>query len=205
MASQFYTHVTFPYVSIQNICSWEHSSTICAIGARKAVKMGKNDFVWYCAGPWAERPFVRTVIQKLNDAGWSTCSRWAEPDNPDVADDDPEREEKLRIQAIRDIEDVITADGLIYVNTGHKSEGKATELGISIAMLKPIVIVGGRENNIFLNLSIPAFPTTEEAVAWLAGDGQAYIEWVQHNQQCHFEGGSYLPASQEGKIEYQSE
>ena len=147
------------------------------------------NFTWYVAGPWAERPFVRTVIQKLNDAGWATNSRWADPDNPDVAEDDPERDKRLRLQAVRDIEDVIKAHGLIYVNTGHKSEGKATELGISIATLKPIIIVGEgwRANNIFLNLNIPAYRTIEEAIVWLEGDGEDYINWVGAEQIRHME------------------
>ena len=164
-----------------------------------------RDFTFYVAGPWAERPFVRGVIQKLNDAGWSTCSRWAEPDNPDVADDDPERETKLREQAIRDVEDVLKADGLIYVNTGRKSEGKATELGISIATLKPIIIVGGRENNIFLHMRIPAYPTIEDVLEWLEGDGQAYIEWVEGAQQRHLMEVAHIALMPEVEIEYPSE
>ena len=146
-----------------------------------------ENFTFYVCGPWAERPFVREVIQKLNQAGWATNSRWAEPDNPDVADDDPERDQKLRAQAIRDVEDVVKADGLIYVNAGYKSEGKATELGISIAMLKPIVIVGEglRSNNIFLNLNIPAHRTVEEAIEWLEGEGQLYLSWVESQQTMH--------------------
>ena len=127
-----------------------------------------HNFNFYVAGPWADRPNVRTIIEKVEAAGYQTCSRWAEPDNPDVAEDDPEKATKLRDQAMRDVEDVIMADGLIYVNS-LKSEGKATELGISIAMLKPIVVIGGRENNIFLNLNIPAYPTVEEALEWLKG------------------------------------
>lgn len=147
------------------------------------------NFTFYVAGPWAERPFVREIIQKLNDADWKTNSRWADPSNPDVAEDDPERDKQLRFQAVRDIEDVVKADGLIYVNTGLKSEGKATELGISIAMLKPIVIVGEglRSNNIFLNLNIPAHRTIEEALVWLEGDGEFYINWVESEQIRHME------------------
>ena len=144
-------------------------------------------FIFYVAGPWQDRPLVREVIQKLNDAGWKTNSRWAAEDNPDVAADDPERDAKLRFQAVRDVEDVIRADGLIYVNTGHKSEGKATELGICIATLKPIVIVGGRENNIFLNLRIPAYPSIEDVIEWLKGEGLKYIEWVQQRQVVYAE------------------
>lgn len=143
-----------------------------------------TDFTFYVAGPFADRPHVREIIAKINAAGWRTCSRWADSDNPDIDPDDPEREAKLRLQAIRDIEDVVKADGLIYVNS-QKSEGKATELGISIAMLKPVIIIGTRENNIFLNLRIPAYPTIEDALEWLKGAGALYLQWVLQQQLEH--------------------
>lgn len=146
--------------------------------------MAIDGFTFYVAGPWDHKAEVYAEIKKLRAAGWQTNSRWAEPENPDVAPDDPERNAKLRAQALRDVEDVMRADGLFYINSKY-SEGKATELGLSIATLKPIVVVGGdrgREGNIFLNLSIPLFKTTEEAIEWLNGEGQNYIAWVQQKQ-----------------------
>ena len=155
-----------------------------------------HNFNWYVAGPWLDRPNVREIITKIEAAGYQTCSRWAEIDNPDVAEDDPERVQKLRDQAMRDVEDVIMADGLIYVNS-LKSEGKATELGISIAMLKPIIIIGGRETNIFLNINIPAYPTIEEALEWLKDEGMAYIAWVTEQRMTHLQrmGSTVVPHS----------
>ena len=78
------------------------------------------------------------------------------------------------------------ADGLIYVNGDQKSEGKATELGMCMAMLKPIIVIGGRQNNLFLNLNIPAFPSIEDALIWLKGDGQYYLAFVQSKQEEFF-------------------
>ena len=141
----------------------------------------KSSFVWYCAGPWAHRPQVREIIAKINAAGWKTNSRWAEIDNPDIDPADPERRTKLREQAIRDVRDVFEADGLIYVNS-KASDGKSTELGMSLATLKPVLIIGDRKNNIFLNLEIPAFATVEELLLWLEGDGQYYLNFVQAKQ-----------------------
>ena len=136
-----------------------------------------KEFTWYVAAPWIHKDAAYETVRKIREAGWSTCSRWAEPDNPDIAKEDPDRSIKLREQAVRDIEDVISADGLIYVNSA-KSEGKATELGVSIALLKPIIIIGDRDRNIFLSLNIPAYPTIEDALKWLRGEGVFYIEWV---------------------------
>ena len=149
-----------------------------------------ENFTWYCAGPWADRPFVREIIAKIQADGWKTCSRWA--DSLDIPPDATDRQEQLRQRAARDIEDVVQSDGLIYVNSSI-SEGKSTELGLSIALLKPIIIIGERSyadrgnNNIFLNLNFPCYPTIEDALEWLKGDGQFYLEWVQERQLDHIE------------------
>lgn len=140
-----------------------------------------KNFTWYVAGPWDHRPAVREIIEKINKAGWKTNSNWAAPENPDVDPADPKRDALLKEQAIRDVKDVFEADGLIYVNS-KKSDGKATELGLALATLKPVLILGDREGNIFLNLEIPAFPTVEEMLTWLEGDGQFYINFVQAKQ-----------------------
>jgi hypothetical protein len=131
---------------------------------------------FYTAGPWKDREQVREIAEKLRAAGYTVNSRWLEVE--DVADDDPKREQYLREQAINDLEDVFKADALLYVNS-RKSEGKATELGVAIASLKPIVIVGGRENNVFLNLNIPAFPTIDEAITWMKAEEDAYVKMVK--------------------------
>ena len=129
--------------------------------------------MFYTAGPFKEQAFVRGVAEKLREAGYEVNSRWLEssPDAPEgVSMDD-----YLHQQAIRDLEDIFEADALIYVNTGYKSEGKATELGVAIATLKPIIIIGDRSNNVFLNLNIPAYPTIEEAIAWLQAEEDRHI------------------------------
>ena len=130
---------------------------------------------FYCAGPWKEQEFVKGVAGKLREAGYIVNSRWLEtssepPEGVTMAD-------YLHEQAVRDLEDVFAADALIYVNPGTLSEGKATELGIAIATLKPIIIVGenGRKGNVFLNLNIPAYPTIEEAIAWLKAEDDRHI------------------------------
>lgn len=126
--------------------------------------MGRDALKIYTAGPWADRPHVREIAQKLRDAGHEVTSRWLEVE--DVLDDDPRRDEYLRQQAIHDLEDVIEADGLVYVNS-RLSEGKATELGFAMATLKPVIIIGDRRNNVFLHLELPAFPTIDDAIVWM--------------------------------------
>lgn len=118
----------------------------------------------YLAGPWQEQAALVEMGGKLQAAGYTVTSRWL--DAGDVADDDPERETLLKQQAVNDIEDLLTSDAMIYVNSA-RSEGKATELGMAIATLKPIILIGAREHNIFLHLNMPAFPTIEEAIVWM--------------------------------------
>ena len=145
-----------------------------------------RDFTWYVAAPYIHRTQVQEHITKIHTAGWKTNSRWAEEDLSS---------ECLKNRAMIDVEGVINADGLIYVNSAL-SEGKATELGIAIALLKPIIIVGERSytersnNNIFLNLSIPVFPTIEQMLEWLAGEGQHHIAWVQEQRRRAFRLGA---------------
>jgi hypothetical protein len=120
---------------------------------------------FYTAGPWKDREQVKVVAEKLRDEGYKVNSRWL--DVPEEAPDGMAYDEYLVQQANHDLHDVVAADVLMYVNTGTLSEGKATELGIAIAMLKPIIAIGGKANNIFLNLNIPNFPTIEEAITFL--------------------------------------
>lgn len=122
----------------------------------------------YVAGPWADRDHVRDVAESLRLAGYKVDARWLTAD--DVSIDDPERSAKLKVQALNDLEDLFNSEALVYVNS-LKSEGKATELGVSIALLKPIIIIGDREGNIFLNLNMPAFPTVEAAIEWMNTQG----------------------------------
>lgn len=124
----------------------------------------------YTAGPWKDREYVREVAEKFRAAGYTVNSRWLE-----VSPDTPEgltREEYYRAQALNDLEDCLKADLLIFCNTGTMSEGKAVELGVSIATLKPIIIVGpgGRQNNIFLHLNIPHYETAEAAIEWMKSE-----------------------------------
>ena len=122
----------------------------------------------YVAGPWQDRPAVRVVADRLREVGYGVECRWL--DHDEIAEDDPKRDDYLREQALHDIQDLLSADAMVYVNS-RKSEGKATELGMAIATLKPIIIVGDRRNNIFLNLNIPAFPNIDEAIHYMAEHG----------------------------------
>ena len=127
----------------------------------------------YVAGPFADRPNVREQAEKLRAAGYNVVARWLTLDveeGPNSAGslealNMEEHQEFLREQAMNDIEDLLNADLMFIVNS-RKSEGKAVELGVAIATLKPVIMVGQR-TNVFQTLNIPRFDTTEGAIEWM--------------------------------------
>jgi len=122
----------------------------------------------YTAGPWADREIVKEIANKFRDAGYHVNSRWL-----DVSTETPDgmtSADYYRMQAHNDLEDVLRADVLIYCNTGTLSEGKATELGVAMGTMKPIVVIGNRERNIFLNFDFPFFDTAELAIEWMRSE-----------------------------------
>lgn len=121
---------------------------------------------FYTAGPFKDRDYVREVRGALQVAGYKVKADWLDID---ATSDEAVLEAYLKEMALVDLKDVIAADCLIYCNTGTLSEGKATELGVAIAMLKPVIIVGpgGRKNNIFCHLNIPYCENIDLLVAFL--------------------------------------
>lgn len=127
----------------------------------------------YVAGPFADRDKVRVIADKLREAGHRVSSSWLEIN--ELPPEGTSREEYYREQGLKDLHEVITSDMLIYCNTGTISEGKATELGVAIATLKPTIIIGDRSNNIFLHLNIPCFPDVDAAIRWMVEQKAAYM------------------------------
>lgn len=121
--------------------------------------------IFYTAGPWADREVVKGIRDKMEAAGLTVKAKWLDVVPPPA--DTEGYQAYMKEQAMVDLKGVIAADVLIYVNTGTLSEGKATELGVAMAMLKPIIIIGDRSNNIFLHLNIPCYATIEEAIDFM--------------------------------------
>lgn len=126
----------------------------------------------YTAGPFADREYVKDVRDALQAAGFKVKADWLDIDAPS---DREVSEAYLQEMAGIDYGQCSAADILVYCNTGYKSEGKATELGIALALGKPIYVVGpgGRSNNIFLNLGQPVFEDVDALIGHLiAGEMQ---------------------------------
>jgi len=122
----------------------------------------------YVAAPWVRRPEAIVIGEQFKAAGHELTSRWFYHES----DGDPMDSsgltcspESTREQALEDITDVMRADALVVLNL-QKSEGKAVETGIAIAVGIPVISVGTR-SNIFQSLGSEV-ETVEEALHVLA-------------------------------------
>ena len=92
----------------------------------------------YIAGPWARKDEAEKAAVVFERAGYIVARPWwfFEEDGTDAM------KEEL---AIADVVGVINADCVVVLNL-EKSEGKAVETGITIALGKPLIVVGERSN-----------------------------------------------------------
>lgn len=92
----------------------------------------------YIAAPWSDRSIVPAYAAVLEQASYILTHKWWEV--PEVGETE-DKHEILRQQAILDRRGVKEADVILLINSG-KSEGKAVEQGIAVALGKPIVAIG---------------------------------------------------------------
>ena len=104
----------------------------------------------YIAAPWVHKQDAIEADLLLKANGVRVVSTWYYR-NEDVPNTTQEAADDVMAEAARlDIEEVESAGTLLYLNLA-KSEGKATELGMALAMYKFIAVVGGKQNNVFLH------------------------------------------------------
>lgn len=97
----------------------------------------------YLAAPWVQRDAARETSIAFEVAGHEITEKWW--DHVEVDLDDPENHPELERQALKDVLGVASAD-LIVVLQLEKSEGKAVETGLGLALGKPVLVVGPRGN-----------------------------------------------------------
>ena len=120
----------------------------------------------YLAAPWVLKHAMPIMAKPFTDAGHTITERWWEqedkyPDYPSNQDN-PELEDI----AVSDFIGVINADALVVFNSA-KSEGKAAEVGIGIACLKPVILIGARTNIFHYMPNVHPVKDTTEALAIL--------------------------------------
>jgi len=112
----------------------------------------------YVAGKWEETEAVRAVQELVRQAGHIVSYDWTR-----YLKDLP-----LRLQAIADLEGVLQADAVIFLNH-PRCAGAFTEIGIAIGQQIPVVVVKPElKDNIFFNLDrVYSCQTASEAVQLL--------------------------------------
>lgn len=122
----------------------------------------------YLAAAWKERAMMPEIARQFEKAGHQVTHRWWEYEEPPGCnypsnDESPELEDI----AASDYIGVVQCDALVLLNT-QKSEGKAVETGIAIALGKPIILVGTRSNIFhYCGCVYPVFDVVQ-AIEWLA-------------------------------------
>lgn len=91
----------------------------------------------YCAAPWVDRAKMPEIAAKFESCGHTITHRWWLYEGSGYTA--PKAE--LAKQALSDYFGVVNCDVLVLINSS-KSEGKAVEQGVAIALEKPIVAVG---------------------------------------------------------------
>ena len=133
----------------------------------------------YVASAWVTGDQALIARDKLIRAGFEVTSRWLERvgvENPpacpgyDYTKDPNYMNNHARLESQKDIEDVSRADAVVVVNLA-KTEGKAVETGMAIALGIPVIVVGEKSNT-FHSLDAPAMrvvATIEDAIEVLRG------------------------------------
>jgi len=106
----------------------------------------------YLAAPSSQKALMPQIAAEFEAAGHTITERWWERDNF-LPYDDPNYHKarnwnNLEDQAVSDYLGVVNADAVVVINS-EVSEGKATEMGIAIALFKPIILIGQRSRNVF--------------------------------------------------------
>ena len=119
----------------------------------------------YIAAPWTHKADAARVASLLEAAGHTITKRWWEHrEVPGYLTADHSNDDELTEQALQDIDGVLTADVFVLLNY-EKSEGKAVETGIALAVGIPIIVVGGRSNLFhYLDVTLATEATLDRAI-----------------------------------------
>lgn len=104
----------------------------------------------YVASKFEEGPFVKKVMESLESAGHTITHDWTGESSAGKEGD--ELKQYLLKCATWDLEGVMSCDLLLLLNHPH-GKGMFTEMGIALALRKPVIIVKPEvANNIFFHL-----------------------------------------------------
>lgn len=135
----------------------------------------------YIAAPWVRRSEAIEIGKLFEAAGIEVTSRWffhKTTGDPNDSTGVTSPLLTIQLQAFEDIADVRRADALVVLNL-QKSEGKAVETGIAIAVGIPVISVGKR-SNIFQALGYEV-DTVDEALTIAMSIGASLEPTVTEN------------------------
>lgn len=123
----------------------------------------------YIAGRYSRRDYFREVRDRLLAAGHQVTSRWLEEDKPlqtQMGDDSDE----FYVETSRvDLEDIYNANAVLFFSedplVGTPRGGRHVEFGYALGLLKPIYVVGPRENVFHYNPLVVHFDSLEDFLA----------------------------------------
>ena len=121
-----------------------------------------------------KKEVAETARSMIVGAGHEVVSRWI--DTVAEATDSPST---LREEALRNLEDILRCNVFVLFND-KCSPGKNVELGFAIAQLKRFIVVGERDNNVFLQLNCPRVDNMKELIDELAQWRPATFEVEAH-------------------------
>lgn len=113
----------------------------------------------YLTARWARREEMKSVRNKLTEAGHEVTSRWLD----EVDGTDPKHAADIDLVDIDDSQVLLCFSELPEV--GYTTGGRHVEIGYAIANSTPVFVVGPRENVFFHLPEISVFATLEEAIA----------------------------------------
>lgn len=117
----------------------------------------------YIAAPWVDRDIMPPIAEMFVEAGFTITHPWW-VDDPFVPDYPSNMENPLLEDIARkDFLGVVEADAVVLLNTG-KSEGKAVETGIALAMCHRVILVGMRSNIFHYMPEIEIVSSVSEAI-----------------------------------------
>jgi Nucleoside 2-deoxyribosyltransferase len=118
----------------------------------------------YLAGSWKDIVPMGKLKQELVAAGIDVISDWTERER-----DEDQNLVSRQQAALIDFEQVRSCNTLVIVNA-MKSEGKASEMGMALALGKRIILVGPRDTNVFYDLpQVEQVATISAAIELLGG------------------------------------
>src|SRR5579864_8087757 len=120
----------------------------------------------YLAGQYAKREVLKAYANQLEAIGIKVTSRWLMEDKPLNTKIGDDTEEFYRETAVVDLEDIDTADGIVFFSedphVGVPRGGRHVEFGYGLAKSKYMFTVGPRENIFHFLSRIHQYDTFEQ-------------------------------------------